>query len=353
MPRKTSKYNKNQPYAVQNLSRKKTTKTPRDSKNRKSRAKFECSSDLADLIRKANLVKNIARFSVEDYFEEQKKNTYYYEPVGLSVYNYFFSLSDELQGEVLGSNENTVSEKQDSFEYWLHLDGIAIDRLIDLNAEEQISDEDFQKLIDSDAYEIADFLVEYGLYGDDYSYKKLLKDQRKNTYVSDEDDNYNDISTLFDGSDVLYRAIEKIHDTRDFLLAVIALSEHYNQISDSNKNQEESFYSQRQREKISETAFQDKEANALKNRLLATSITVNQDGTIHFSISEWAKILQGVDITRIRLCEVCEDIFWAKRKDAFACSPKHSKVRQMRLLRKNWEEKGDLYLKARKKKAKR
>ncbi|HEX8565176.1 MAG TPA: hypothetical protein VF648_05865 [Pyrinomonadaceae bacterium] len=71
---------------------------------------------------------------------------------------------------------------------------------------------------------------------------------------------------------------------------------------------------------------------------------------INPEFSRYAKELQGVDVSRVRSCEICGKFFWAARKDAVACSKKHSKTRRMRLLRQHWKESGELYLEARKKK---
>lgn len=75
----------------------------------------------------------------------------------------------------------------------------------------------------------------------------------------------------------------------------------------------------------------------------------DQNGVLTLEIAPLLESINGVNLNRLRTCEVCQSFFWADRKDAFACSKKHSKVRQMRLLRQNWKEKGKLYLKARKK----
>ncbi len=89
-----------------------------------------------------------------------------------------------------------------------------------------------------------------------------------------------------------------------------------------------------------------------ENRISNVKASIDKDGNVHFELNDYAKSLEGVNISRLRLCEYCQKVFWANRKDAFTCSPKHARNRRMRLLRENWKEKGDLYLNARKKKAK-
>jgi len=88
----------------------------------------------------------------------------------------------------------------------------------------------------------------------------------------------------------------------------------------------------------------------ISNKVVTTEVIIDGNGNIRFELSPYAEALQGVNISRLRVCDICEKFFWASRKDTFACSKKHSKVRQMRLLRENWKDKGDLYLKARQKK---
>jgi len=73
-----------------------------------------------------------------------------------------------------------------------------------------------------------------------------------------------------------------------------------------------------------------------------------ENGQLRVLLPEIIDSINGVNITRIRECDVCKEFFWAKRKDSYACSLKHAKVRQMRKLRKNWNKSGGLYLNARK-----
>jgi hypothetical protein len=95
-----------------------------------------------------------------------------------------------------------------------------------------------------------------------------------------------------------------------------------------------------------------KTALTLEMRVNKVDITVIRDGEVKIEIDKNVEALQGVDISRLRICEYCKKLFWANRNDAYTCSPKHARNRRMRLLRENWKEKGDLYLKARQKKAK-
>ncbi len=44
-------------------------------------------------------------------------------------------------------------------------------------------------------------------------------------------------------------------------------------------------------------------------------------------------LLLGIDPTYLRLCKICEKIFWANRKDAWTCSPRCSNTLRQKLLR--------------------
>lgn len=90
----------------------------------------------------------------------------------------------------------------------------------------------------------------------------------------------------------------------------------------------------------------------LESKDLKSSVAIDKSGNVEFRPSPYVEALQGMNISRLRMCEYCMRFFWAIRKDAFTCSPKHARNRRMKLLRENWKEKGDLYLKARQKKAK-
>jgi hypothetical protein len=90
----------------------------------------------------------------------------------------------------------------------------------------------------------------------------------------------------------------------------------------------------------------------IKGYLLETEIELDENGVITFRLSTYAEALQGVNISRLRACEICGKFFWAGRKDAYTCSKQHAKTRRMRLLRQNWKVSGDLYLKTRRNKTK-
>jgi len=351
MQKNKDEINKNQPSEVQNVFGIKGTKTPHKTTFRR-RVKYECNERLAEMIEQANLLPKDFHFSFDFLLENLKPG----EPMLLKWHELFCSLPEEIFYFFITSDERIEFVKDDAREFWINNDGLAQDYLNDLRAYKEISDEEFNKIINEDADVISDFLVEYGLYGDDYSYRKQLE-KKKNRFsifstLEDDEDEYQLFDSYIFLEAVSYgRALERLQSVRDFLLAIIKLAD-FSQKSLFESEQTD-YQTNKHKKRLAEIAVQELTTKKLKDKVLATSIQVNKNGEISFSISAWATALSGVDITRIRICEVCGKIFWANRKDAFACSKQHSKVRQMRLLRSNWKKSGELYVKARKNKSKR
>jgi hypothetical protein len=63
-----------------------------------------------------------------------------------------------------------------------------------------------------------------------------------------------------------------------------------------------------------------------------------RNGTIGNIQQEVAEMFVGVDLDRIRACEICNRIFWAKREDSKTCSPKCFGVLRTRDYRKLTDE---------------
>lgn len=349
MQKRSKQFNKIVPNRLQNLLAEFGLKTPQDYKDKKTRAKYECNEQLAEMIEQANLLPPDFHFSITLLFEKNVSSSLL-TPV--RIYELIFSLPEDVQKYIFSSNELKDSEKQDAYEYWLNNDGAALDILYDLNLNEEISDETYKKLYGSSADEIAEFLVDFGYYGDDYSYEKQIAEEEKEErgYSSFFDSEYDsDFETRNLLKALKYtKPLEKLQNIRDFLLAIINLAKTYE--TTINQENSDSFFIRQDQKKLTELAIKEFELREVKEKVLAANISINDKGEIQFSISDWATALQGVDITRIRLCDVCNKIFWANRRDAFACSKKHAKTRQMRLLRANWKEKESLYLNARKRK---
>lgn len=88
-------------------------------------------------------------------------------------------------------------------------------------------------------------------------------------------------------------------------------------------------------------------AISLENQIPNFTLEVEREGTVKIAVPFLAEALQDVNISRLRICEYCKNLFRANRKDAYTCSPNHARNRRMRLLRNNWKENGDLYLETR------
>jgi len=119
MQGKIGKSNKKQVNAVQNLSSRSATKAPQKTYNRKSRAKYECSDELAEMIEQANLIKKEFSFSIDDFLKDLDT----VQSLVISWYEFFFSLPKDIQYFVFQSEESLDYEKQDGYEFWVNNDG--------------------------------------------------------------------------------------------------------------------------------------------------------------------------------------------------------------------------------------
>lgn len=48
---------------------------------------------------------------------------------------------------------------------------------------------------------------------------------------------------------------------------------------------------------------------------------IDENGFMDVTLDEFSQAINGVDITRIRKCKKCQQIFWAKRDESKCCSP--------------------------------
>jgi hypothetical protein len=68
------------------------------------------------------------------------------------------------------------------------------------------------------------------------------------------------------------------------------------------------------------------------------SVRVNERGQAEFNIDHLVKVLDGVEVSKIRVCPICGVIFWAPRKDAPCCSIRCGKVQRTRRYRAKYLE---------------
>jgi hypothetical protein len=68
---------------------------------------------------------------------------------------------------------------------------------------------------------------------------------------------------------------------------------------------------------------------------LSIQLTITEDGRITSEVFDKFVLdsLIGVDATRLRECEICQRIFWARQENMVACSPRCSNVNRQRRLR--------------------
>lgn len=346
MPLESEKYNKNVPDAVQILRATTDIETPHSNVGKKRRGKYSCNENLKEMIRLANLLPKNFRFDMMTAIKSGENFTLYW-------YKTFVGMPGDLRWALLSSKEVDQYRRDKSEEYWLNNDGQALDRLSDMLTDEEITPSEFNKIEKQNPHVIASFLVQRGYYGGDYSNSRQREEERekkRNRYLFEDDDEdrsdtFADLYTSINGA--YMKALERIQQVYDFLDALAkigALTEQTDlrpQARESNDNSDTFAWSANIRKLVSDSLYQ---------QIHATSVSVNDSGEIRFALSEWGESIQGAKITRLRRCEVCDKFFWAGRNDAYTCSKRHAKSRQMKLLRKNWKESGGKYIRARKKK---
>ncbi len=125
--------------------------------------------------------------------------------VGKSPNIYWFetlkNLPSDLFLELIRSRELIEYEKQDSREYWENNSDLATDYLNDLEANNQITEDEFNQLINSDEEGVAKVLVDKGFFCENYSFwekTKRQKDRKENDLWGNSDDyEYQDSSLDF------------------------------------------------------------------------------------------------------------------------------------------------------------
>lgn len=94
--------------------------------------------------------------------------------------------------------------------------------------------------------------------------------------------------------------------------------------------QEASYFQKTGRRKISVSSVYQPE-------LFTTSFEIGKDGKITFQTDKVIRALEGIDIKRLRICEVCNRIFWANRLEKIGCSDKCNQT--LRTRRKRTKDK--------------
>lgn len=71
----------------------------------------------------------------------------------------------------------------------------------------------------------------------------------------------------------------------------------------------------------------------------ATEVRINHKGKITFKNNGIINALEGIDAARLRICPVCEKIFWANRLDKIGCSTKCNQTLRTRKKREKEKNK--------------
>jgi hypothetical protein len=344
MPINARQYNKNKPRAVQNVNAQDDMQTPQPAVRPRNRAKYSGSKELVEMMRLANLIPKGFRFDLLQAREEGKSLEDYWLET-------FYGLSDDLREELVNGPEGQEYQKSLSREFWIDNESRALDSLRELSTLSEITDEEYDLIKRESADVIADFLVRKGGYGKEHSFGIFGRPFQWSIEDRKADDPLAFVQMYGAPSYTFMMTLLRIQKIRDFLhaLADLALSV---ESHDMSHNSPHDLPGPRV-DMVPQDEIQEAISGKLKDEVLASSVTIQRTGEVHFSISPWASAIQGVNISRIRRCEVCEKLFWARRRDAYACTPLHAKSRQMKRLRENWKEKGPLYLGARQKKRKR
>ncbi len=327
--------------------------------DQKSRAKYQCNAKLAELIKKANILP----YSF-DFDWKVEKAEHGFEVAFERFKKMFFELSVEEQFALVEVDfgKNYVSypaavsrklKKGDEFRFCL--------RVLD-SSQEVIKIRKFFKNA------IAQF--------------KVAQEPEIKNLISEEENIYDAFNKLYSDIEPLYKFI-----------ACWKVAEYYSDefrlMSEKHRNGVMLYLTARyiQLGKAAELGIRDKEASAyiekwkslfiiqdwttdyaerltvildflancalsLDSHITGVYLFVVREGDVKVEISDYADALQGINISRLRICEYCKKLFWANRSDTYACSLKHARNRRMKLLRENWKNSGHLYLEARKKKSK-
>src|SRR5262249_13138176 len=95
---------------------------------------------------------------------------------------------------------------------------------------------------------------------------------------------------------------------------------------------------------------QTKTAGATRLARFEIVVEINQEtGQAQIRQGNWWLTLLKADLSRLRVCEICESVFWARQDNMYACNPRCSNARRQRKLRENRSQ----YEEARKRKKRR
>jgi hypothetical protein len=294
----------------------------------RSRAEYDCNQKLSELIRLANFLP--PDFNLKDVLNDRREKdlNVFLESFSVFIYRIFRDLPKETQHYIFESPEYQEYEKMDSFEYWINLPDLANEKLNEMLDEQEISQELFEQITDARDVDIAEFLVNAGYWGNGYSWLDSLKDENGFSFSLERErsDSYYE-AMKSEKQNAFLRAIIRLQNIK----GLIGIFQQFDSAQKSKRNVTNPFSKNSNKPSIPEE---------VQKQLLTTTLSFDEKGRATFALSEFAEAVQGADVSRIRVCGVCKNFFWASRSDAKACSKQHAKTLQMRRLRELWKEKG-------------
>jgi hypothetical protein len=340
MPNNAMKSKQNGQKAVQNLSDKGYTKTgqPFKSEKLRSRSKFACNPKLAELIYEANLLPADFSFDFERAANEKgfdialtEWEEILWQELPEQTIEY---ICEKALFNITFLNRTYFLANQGKsykFKTFSEIDKILIEA------------HQYYKKID---------VNRIGKLFDDESFKGFLLEIRHHNFQSEP-------------YTFLYYTINpliQLTETRNFLSNILKINNPGNLVNSRDTALHSALFPH-ESGKSSNTPIQVIKGElfspnliTVREKLSETNISLSEEGIINFELSPFAEALQGVNISRLRTCEICSRFFWASRLDAYTCSKQHAETRKKRLQRQSWKEKGHTgkggYLSSRRKKTK-
>src|SRR5262245_32073343 len=76
---------------------------------------------------------------------------------------------------------------------------------------------------------------------------------------------------------------------------------------------------------------------------LIENARLDENGFLRRPAAPFAEAIEGVEVSRLRSCEICRKLFWAGRSDKVCCSEAHSRIIRKKKIREQQKVNKDLY----------
>ncbi len=152
------------------------------------------------------------------------------------------------------------------------------------------------------------------------------------------------LETIYNGWRSMRKSVKQYPLLRNYLKKKVGVVEHYN--FGSKKQRITSEYStallnfEELREEFIEIVYglnNEPEMLPYINFAQSTVRFTIVEGKISFRLTEIISLLDGLEADRLRICKICNNIFWAFRKDAQGCSVQCNQTHRTR----KWREKNE------------